>query len=125
MRDIALSVRSYRELQVWHKGIELVTKVYGLTIKFPKSENYGLTSQIQRSAVSVPSNIAEGQARQHTGEFRQFLYVALGSLAELDTQIEIAKLLNYLSDDDWHSCQNQIIELRKMLHGLINKLPKK
>ena len=120
-----MSVRSYRELQVWQKGIELVKEVYRFTSKFPKSETYGLTSQIQRSAVSVPSNIAEGQARQHTGEFRQFVYVALGSLAELDTQFEIAKQLTYLYKNDSKAIQKRIAELRKMLHGLLNKLPKK
>jgi len=119
-----MSVRSYRELQIWQKGIELVKEVYRFTKNFPKSEIYGLTSQIQRSAVSVPSNIAEGQARQHTGEFRQFIYIALGSLAELDTQIEIAKQLTYLAENDFLSCQNRIAEIRKMLHGLLNKLPK-
>ncbi|MBI5934372.1 MAG: four helix bundle protein [Chloroflexi bacterium] len=89
------TVRSYRELKVWQKGIELVKLVYGLTQGFPKSEIYGLASQMQRAAVSVPSNIAEGQGRQHTGEFRQFLYIALGSAAELDTQLIVAVELGY------------------------------
>lgn len=84
------TVRSYKELKVWQKGIEVVKLIYAITDKFPKSETYGLASQMQRAAVSVPSNIAEGQARQHTKEFRQFLHTSLGSVAELDTQLIVA-----------------------------------
>ncbi len=78
-------VRSYRDLNVWKKSIELVTEIYRCTQLFPKQETYGLTSQMRRAAVSVPSNIAEGHARVSTGEFRQFLGHALGSLVEIET----------------------------------------
>jgi hypothetical protein len=76
------TVRSYRDLKIWQKGIELVKAVYALTHKFPGHETYALADQLRRSRVSVPSNIAEGQARQRTGEFRRFLYIALGSAAK-------------------------------------------
>lgn len=118
-------VKSYRELLVWQKGIDLVSIIYRLTKSFPNQEMYGLAAQLQRAAVSVPSNIAEGQARQHTGEFRRFLYIAVGSLAEVDTQLEIAKRLNYISEEDFVEINQIIVELRKMIHGLINKLPSK
>lgn len=118
------TVRSYRELKVWQKGIELVKMVYGLTQGFPKSETYGLASQMQRAAVSVPSNIAEGQGRQHTGEFRQFLHIAIGSAAELDTQLVVAVELGYVSNENAKSLFDLILEIRKMTYALINKLPR-
>ena len=95
------TVRSYKELKVWQKGIELSNWFMPITDKFPKSETYGLASQMQRAAVSMPSNVAEGQARQHTKEFRQFLYMVLGSFAELDTQIIVAVELGYI---DYGKC---------------------
>lgn len=116
--------RSYRELKVWQKGIELVKMVYKLTPSFPKSETYGLSSQMQRTAVSIPSNIAEGQGRQHTGEFRQFLYVAIGSAAELDTQLVVAVELGYLGAEDAQPVFDLLLEIRKMTYALINKLPR-
>jgi len=116
-------VQSYRDLIVWQKSIELVKNVYRLMRKFPKFETYGLADQLRRSSVSVPSNIAEGQARQHTGEFRQFLYVSLGSIAEVDTQIIIAEQLNYISEEEAKEIQLLIIEIQKMLRALIAKLP--
>ena len=118
-------VKYYRDLQVWQKGIELVKEIYLLTKQFPKEEIYGLSSQIRRASVSIPSNIAEGQARKNTDEFRQFLYIALGSLAEVDTQLELPIQLSYLSQNDIHKTANLVLELRKMLYSLINKLPKK
>ncbi|MCH7662847.1 MAG: four helix bundle protein [Chloroflexi bacterium] len=117
-------VKGYRDLLVWQKGIELVKENYLLTKQFPKDETYGLSSQIRRASVSIPSNIAEGQARKHTTEFRQFLYVALGSLAEVDTQMELALQLSYLSQNDVPKAANLVLELRKMLYSLINNLPK-
>jgi len=118
------TVRNYRELKVWQKGIQLVKMVYILTRKFPKYETYGLSSQMQRSAVSVPSNTAEGQARQHTGEFRQFLHIALGSAAELDTQLVVAVELGYATQDEAQSIFDLILEIRKMSYALINALPR-
>lgn len=115
-------VRSYRDLLVWQKGIGLVKEVYLLTEKFPHSEKFALTSQIRRSVISIPSNIAEGQARQHTPEFRHFLHIALGSLAELDTQLTIALELGYAEQKDLNELNQRIVELRKMISGLLSKL---
>lgn len=118
------TVRSYRELKVWKKGIELIKMIYVLTQSFPRSEVYGLGSQMQRAAVSIPSNIAEGQGRQHTGEFRQFLYIAIGSAAELDTQLVVAVELQYLDAKNAQPIFDLILEIRKMIYGLISKLPR-
>lgn len=118
------TVRSYRELKVWQKGIELVKTIYLLAQKFPKSETYGLASQMQMAAVSIPSNIAEGQGRQHTGEFRQFLHIALGSAAELDTQLVVAVELGYSIPENAQPIFDLILEIRKMIYALINKLPR-
>ena len=117
-------VRSYRDLKVWQRGIELVKQVYALTRSFPQFENYGLADQLRRSAVSVPSNIAEGQARQHTGEFRHFLHMALGSAAAVDTQIIIAQQLGYISEEEAANVDACITEIRKMCHSLIAHLPR-
>jgi four helix bundle protein len=116
-------VQSYRDLIVWQKSIELVKHVYSLTQKFPKHETYGLADQLRRCSVSVPSNIAEGQARQHTGEFRHFLYIALGSISEVDTQIIIAEQLGYIATEEARQLEGQIVELKKMLRALIARLP--
>ncbi len=118
------TVQSYRDLKVWRKGIDPVKFVYSLVGKFPKHEQYGLADQLRRSAVSVPSNIAEGQARQHTGEFRQFLHVALGSAAEVDTQIVIAQELTYISPAEAAEAEDRITEVRRMIYGLLAKLPR-
>lgn len=98
--------------------MQFVLEIYSLTSHFPKEEIYGLTSQIRRAAVSIPSNIAEGAARQTQKEFCQFLYVSMGSLAELETQLIIAQNLKYIETFDNQS----IDEIRKMLNGLIYKL---
>jgi len=121
---MASEVKNYRDLLIWQKGIALVKQIYSLLRKFPKYETLGLADQLRRSAVSVPSNIAEGQARQHTGEFRQFLYTALGSAAEVDTQIVIAFELGYITEQESKDIEQRIIELRKMTYSLINHLPK-
>lgn len=91
-----MQVRSYKDLIVWQKAMDLVELVYHLTKLFPKDEQYGLSNQLRRAAVSIPSNIAEGQARNSTAEFRNFLSIARGSLAELETQLLIAERLNYI-----------------------------
>ncbi|MBT1075034.1 four helix bundle protein [Geobacter grbiciae] len=110
-------MRDHKELDVWKTGVELVTSVYVATQSFPKEQLYGLTNQLRRAAVSIPSNIAEGAARQTNREFVQFLYIALGSVAEVETQLIIADKLNYIADVT--SVLNRIASLRKMLHGLI------
>lgn len=115
-------IKSYKELLIWQKGIALVKEIYKLTKKFPRTEKFGLISQIHRSAISIPSNIAEGQARQHSKEFRQFLFVALGSLAELDTQLNIALELNYINQDELTDIDVKVTEVRRMIRGLLSKL---
>ena len=115
-------IKSYKELLIWQKGISLVKEVYKLTKKFPRTEKFGLINQIQRSAISIPSNIAEGQARQHSKEFRQFLFTALGSLAELDTQLNIALELNYINQDELTNIDEKVTEIRRMIRGLLSKL---
>ncbi len=99
--------------------MELVLNVYQMTKSFPASENYGMTTQIRRAAVSIPSNIAEGASRRSKKEFSQFLYVAKGSLSELDTQMELAKQLNYISIKNWEAMDEHMVEVDKMLSGLI------
>ena len=116
------NIKYYRDLLIWKKGIGLVKEIYLLTKKFPKSERFALTDQIHRAAISIPSNIAEGHTRHHSKEFRQFLYVALGSLAELDTQLTIAMELEYVSDNDLNVIYGEMVELRKMINGILSKL---
>jgi len=99
--------------------MDLVLNVYQTTKSFPVSENYGLTSQIRRAAVSIPSNITEGASRRSKKEFTQFLYVAKGSLSELDTQLELAKQLNYFPAKKWEAIDEHMVEIDKMLSGLI------
>jgi len=117
------AVRNYRDLLVWQKGVAFVKDVYLATKRFPSDERFGLTNQMRRAAVSIPSNIAEGHARQHRKEFRQFLHITLGSLAELDTQLIVARDLEYISDEEVAGLGDKLTELRKMTCGLIAKLP--
>jgi four helix bundle protein len=105
------TVSSFRDLRVWQAGLGLAERVYAVTRAFPRSETYGLASQLQRAAVSVPSNIAEGHARQHTKEYLQHLSVALGSLAEIETQLEIAVRLGYLTRD---ACDAELTDIRSL-----------
>jgi four helix bundle protein len=115
--------RNYRDLVVWQDSIQLAKAIYKLTEKFPKHETYALADQIRRAVVSVPSNIAEGQARKAPGDFRRFLHIALGSLAEVDTQLVLAQEFDYLKSNDVDSLFEQIQVLRKKLYALINSLP--
>jgi four helix bundle protein len=103
--------------------MELVTEVYRLTRGFPREELYGLTQQVRRAAVSIPSNIAEGQARDSTAEFRRFLLIAQGSRAEVETQILIAVRLGYANETDAGTTMSLLAEVRKMLTKLIIRLP--
>ena len=114
--------QSYRDLLVWQKGTALALEIYRVTQCFPSDERFGLTAQLRRAAVSVPSNIAEGQARRTTGEFIQFLSHAEGSLAEVDTQIYLAQQLGYGLEEELSSISSQINELRKMLNALRRSL---
>lgn len=115
-------IKSYRDLVVWQKAIDFVERVYLMSERFPANEQFGLMSQIRRAAVSVPSNIAEGHARQHRAEYLQFLHIALGSLAEVDTQTVLAQKFGYIPQHDLENIILQISELRRMLHGLISRL---
>ncbi|TJZ60115.1 four helix bundle protein [Sphingobacterium olei] len=114
-----MSTVSHKDLDVWKKAIVLVSDVYRCTTAFPKEEVYSITSQIRRSAVSIPSNIAEGAARQTNKEFIQFLFIASGSCAELDTQLLIAKNLGYLNEDMYNGLLPKAEEIGKMINGLI------
>lgn len=111
-------IRNYRDLEVWKQGRILVKTVYELTRQFPKEELYGLTIQIRRAAVSIPSNIAEGHSRSSTRDFIQFISMAIGSLAELDTQMLLAGDLEYIAPVQLEPILNDIAALQKMLHTL-------
>ena len=115
-------INSYRDLLVWQKGIQLVKTIYQLTREFPQDERFGLTTQMRRAAVSIPSNLAEGQARRTTREFIHFVSNSEGSLAELDTQLVIAVELQYCGKTAGENLFTSITELRKMLNGLRKKL---
>jgi four helix bundle protein len=112
--------RDYKDLIVWQKAIDLVVEIYAVTKAFPKEELYGLTSQLRRCAVSVPSNIAEGQGRLTRGEFRQFLGHAKGSLGEMETQLIIAERLGYLKGSQTYL--GRLAEVARLLNGLLNSL---
>ena len=122
--DYKTPVKSYRDLIVWKKSVELVEDVYILTNGFSSSEKFGLTSQMRRSAVSIPSNIAEGWGRKRTGSYVHFLGIASGSLAELMNQMEISFRLGYCSLERRNVLENKMNELSKMLFVLIQKLEK-
>jgi len=115
-------IRNFKDLKIWQRGVELVKLIYVITNSFPADEKYGLVSQMRRSAVSVPSNIAEGFMRRHNKEYKQFLYIVLGSLAELETQIIISKELNFITAEPYTSTLSAIDELNKMTTGLIKCL---
>lgn len=120
-----MAILGYRELDVWRKAMVLVTQCYRATEGFPRSETYGLTGQLRRAAVSVPANIAEGQGRQHTTEFIQFLSIANGSLMELETHILIAVQLNYLEQSRADSLLQVSADISKMLSRLRSALLQK
>jgi len=112
-------IKTHKDLDVWKEAMTLAKEIYRLTANFPKEETYGLVSQIRRAAVSIPSNIAEGAARNSSKEFIQFLYVSLGSLAELETQLLLSRELGFLKND---GTNGSIERIRKMLLGLIKHL---
>jgi four helix bundle protein len=114
--------QSYRDLQVWQKGIELAKLLYPLSAELPAEEKFGLISQMRRAAVSVPSNVAEGQARHTTGEFIQSISYAEGSVAELDTQIYLSVELGFLTTEQAAPCFELIGDLRRMLNALRRSL---
>ncbi len=120
-----MAVEGYRDLVGWQKGMDLVVEIYRLSAKFPKQEVYGLTSQIRRAAVSIPSNIAEGHDKATRGEFIQFLGHAKGSLAEVETQVIIAQRLEFLSAAEAEGLVARVRELRRIVSGLLNALKKR
>jgi four helix bundle protein len=115
-------VRSFHDLKVWQLAMELVPEAYQVARGLPAVERFELASQIRRAAVSIPANIAEGQARQHTREFVQHLSIARGSLAELQTLLLLAERLGYVQQDALSSCQKMIPSVRMMLSGLLTRL---
>ncbi|MEO8516527.1 MAG: four helix bundle protein, partial [Flavobacterium sp.] len=116
-------IKSYKDLLIWQKGIEIVCMTYKLVSSFPKDELYALSSQIKRSSVSIPSNIAEGYGRQSTQSYIQFIRIARGSLCELETQLLVAKKLDFFNDEKlFLELSTQIIEESKMINSFLNKL---
>ena len=114
--------RSYRDLIVWQKAVDLVAEIYRTTNEFPDREKYALASQMRRAAVSIPSNIAEGRSRSTAKDFRNFLHTSLGSATELETQLIIAQRLRYVDENDFQTTSERLSEVCRMLHGMIKKL---
>jgi len=117
-----MTVKNYRELIVWQRAMEIVEMVYTLTKEFPNDERFGLTSQVRRAAVSIPSNIAEGQARDSTAEFLRFLSIAQGSRAEVETQLLIASQLGYATRESIEPVLDKLEEVKRMTYSLKKKL---
>jgi len=117
-----MKIRSYKDLIVWQRSMDLVESIYRITERLPANEQWGLVSQMRRAAVSVPSNIAEGYGRQSSGNYIQFLSISRGSLLELETQIELCIRLKYLSQIDSEKILTDMMEINKMLTSLIYKI---
>jgi len=115
-------MHNFKKLDIWVKSMNLVTEIYQITNSFPTHERFGLTSQMQRSAVSIPSNIAEGSAKSSNKDFSRFLEMSIGSSFELETQIILATNLGYLDSENSITIQNKISEIQKMIIGFKNKL---
>ncbi len=112
------SIQSFRDLRVWQNGMRIVEAVYQVTGSFPSREMYGLTSQVRRAAVSIPANIAEGHCREHIKEYLNFLSIAQGSIAELETELEIAGRLKYIAPEQLTPLLAQLVALAKQLRSL-------
>ena len=115
-------INSYKDLKVWNKAMDLTTMVYDALKTFPPKEEYGLSSQMRRSSVSIPSNIAEGYGRNSTLDYCRFLQIALGSAYELETQVELARRIDYVDNDTANKLATQLTEVGRMLNSLINKI---
>jgi len=115
-------MKTHKDLDAWKNAIALVTDIYKITKDFPSDEKYGLTSQIRRSAVSIPSNIAEGAGRNHDKEFIQFLYIALGSLSELETQMIISCNLGFIKQEILDECNEKTKIISSQINGLVRYL---
>lgn len=115
-------MHNFKKLDIWGKSMDLVTEIYQVTNLFPNNERFGLTSQMQRSAVSIPSNIAEGSAKSSNKDFSRFLEMSIGYSFELETQIILATNLKYIDSENSFAIQNKISEIQKMIIGFKNKL---
>ena len=113
-------MKSHNDLKVYQVAMDLITEIYKITNNFPESEKFGLTSQIRRSAISIPSNIAEGAARESKKEFKRFLYISLGSAAELETQLEISKRLTFINEEK--DSRDKVFFIKRMLIKLIQSM---
>ena len=122
MNNMNDKIKNFKDLKIWQKGIELTKSIYQLSGNFPYEEKFGITGQMRRSSISVPSNIAEGFMRQHNKEYKQFLYISLGSLAELETQVILSEELGFVEKIHIQSILSNIQELNKMIMGLIKCL---
>ncbi len=117
-----MKIKDYKDLKIWQKGIEIADKIYSITEGFPKTELYCLTSQMRRASTSIPSNIAEGFVRHHSKEYKQFLYISLGSCAELETQLIIANKRNHITKKKLEELAEDLNHESRMIVSLINKL---
>jgi len=117
--------RGHRDLEVWNRSIKYVKRIYDVTREYPKEELYGLVSQMRRSTISIPSNIAEGSTRQSTKEYIRFLYIALGSSSELEVQLILSRDLGYISENQFNELMEEREEISKMLSGQIRSLKTK
>jgi len=117
--------KPHKKLDAWKLSMDIVMDIYQITDKFPREEKYSLTDQIRRATISIPSNIAEGAARQTKKEFSNYLHMAQGSLSELDTQLELARRLEYLDDETWRILDQRMERIDKVISGLIHHVTKK
>jgi four helix bundle protein len=125
MSALAQEVTSYKDLIAWQQAISLVTEIYRITLQFPKQETYGLSSQLRRASVSIASNIAEGHGRATPGEFTQFLCQVRGSLCEVETQVVIARELEYIDPQEGLPLTKSMDELGRVLNGLISSIQRR
>ena len=117
-----MTQRSYKDLQVWQKSIDFVEAVYRIAASFPRSEEYGLVSQLKRAAISIPSNIAEGSVKRSSLDFIRFINISRGSVAEIETQLIIAKRLEFIDHSKFELLTKDLEEISKMLFGLRTSL---
>ena len=117
-----MGIKTFRDLTIWQKSLELVIEIYRVTKGFPKEETYGLVSQMRRAAISIPSNVAEGFRRFHNKEYKQFLYISAGSCGELETQITIARKLDYIDEKQESVLLEKLDHIGRMISSLIKKL---
>lgn len=117
-----MPIQTYRDLEVWQRSVDVVTAIYQLSRSFPADERFGLTNQLRRAAISVPSNIAEGYGRGYQADYLRFLSIARGSLMEVETQLHIALRLKFVDDDQFAPVWDMVQETGRLLHGLIRSL---